>query len=228
MLESKISHTQAGTERTLKLNETQEDRAPRSPIEKLHYEASSYDKGERPYTHEKLNPEEQFKGKNDILLGIVKQTTDPNTRNQLQQAANMNITLADVNPKSLVQYSGIMKQGDKLGDFIDEHFGEGSEKFREYQREANKATFAAKQMRKYLGDSIQPTAQERLDHLTNPESWNVTPRVAEDNFNFMRDLMKRETNTLIRAATDPTLYQAQPVTAPQGGKVFNLATGAFE
>jgi hypothetical protein len=228
-----LEHTAEGTKRTKVLNDTQEDRAPRSSVEKVHYELSKINRGERPYspTHEKLSPEEETKSRNDLLLDIVKKTTDQQTRAKLQNGLNMNITLAEVQPKKLVQYSGIMNKGQKLADFAEEHFGKGSEQFRDYQREVNKAQFAAKQMRQYLGDSIQPTAQQRLDHLTNPEAWNVTPRVAEENFEFMRDLMKRETNTLIRAATDPTIYQAsgQQAVAPSSGvKVYNPATGRLE
>lgn len=63
-------------------------------------------------------------------------------------------------------------------------------------------------MRQYLGDSIQPSAQEKLDKLTKPEAWNVSPETAQKNFEFMRDLYKQESQTLVRAATDPTLYQS--------------------
>ena len=225
-----IEHTTAGTTRTGILNDTQEARQPRSPVAKEHYEIKQINEGKVPYslTGEKLAPEEQAKQRNDLLLDIVKKTTDPATRMKLQNATNMNITLDSINPDALTIYSGGEGQVNKHLDSVLAAAGDAPPKYEAYLKETTKASFAAKQMRQYLGDSIQPTAQDRLDKLSKPEAWNVPPKVAKENFEFMRDLYKRETNTLVRAATDPSIYQAQSSPASNSSKVFNLATGAFE
>ena len=141
------------------------------------------------------------------MLNIVKQTTDPKTREKLINANNMNITLDSVDSAALSDYSGLEGQIDKLGDSLLESVGEGSPRYQKYIENVNKANFAAKQMRQYLGDSIQPAAQAKLDKLTKPEAWNVSPATAKKNFDFMRELYKQESQTLVRAISDPTLYQ---------------------
>ena len=206
-------HVQKGTERAQKLNDTQYNRGL-SQITKKHDEIRSIDKGYFPGTKEKLTPPQQNKMRNDLLLSLIKDTTDPKTRAQLQAATNMNITLDSVDAKALTQFSGAEGHVNKIADSLLESFGSGSKQYQNYLNERTKATAAAKQMRQYLGDSIQPSAQKKLDELTSPEAWNVSPKVAKENFDFIRDLYKRETQTLVRAVTDPTLYTAQQIGNP--------------
>ncbi len=226
---AELDHLRQTTERGAKLNETQYKRVS-TPIVKKHDELRSIDAGKFPGTEDKLTPEKQQQMKKDLLLSLVKDTTDPKTREKLINASNMNITLDSINPKNLTQYSGAANNTDKVLDSIIEAAGAGSPAYEAYQRELIKATAAAKQMRQYLGDSIQPSAQERLDHLANPEAWNVSPKLAEENFNFMKDLFKRETQTLVRAAQDPSLYTSSGNSGDSGSKemVYNPATGRLE
>jgi hypothetical protein len=199
--EAGLEHTKATTNRSNTLNETQHKRDSTQLVKKYD-EIRDIDKGVFPGTNDPIPPEQQGMMKSSLLLSIVKDTTDPKTREKLINASNMNITLDSINPTYLTQYSGGPGKVDKLADSIVEGFG------KDYQREVVKSTAAAKQLRLYLGDSIQPTAQEKLDSLMRPEAWNVSPQLAKENFEFMRDLFKRETDTLVRAATDPTLYTA--------------------
>lgn len=206
-LQAQIEHMQKGTERIDTLNQTQYSRGL-TGISKKYDELQSIQEGKFPGTNKKISPEQQANMTSSLMLGLVKETTDPKTREKLINANNMNITLDSIDPKKLTYYSGI--EGtfvDKPLDAILEGFGEGSQEYKDYISEVNKANFAAKQMRQYLGDSIQPAAQEKLDKLTKPEAWNVSPATAEKNFQFMRDLYKQESQTLVRAATDPKLYQ---------------------
>lgn len=223
-------HTAKGTERTEILNKTQEQRAPRSPVAKIHYELDQIDDGKLPYTDKKLTPSQQNSMRNDLLLDVVKKTTDPAMRAKLQNGVNMNITLDSINPEKLTAYSGIEGESNKFFDQILEGLDVGPKQYQDYVQETIKASAAAKQMRQYLGDSIQPVAQERLDHLSNPSAWNISPKVAKENFNFIRDLYKRETQTLVRAATDPTLYKAQEIGNDSSGQdlVYNPVTGRLE
>lgn len=206
-LKDEQEHLETTTARGQKLNDTQYKRDA-TPVTKAYDEIHSIQNGKFPGTDRDLSPEEQQKMQSSLMLDIVKKTTDPKTREKLINANNMNITLGSIDPKKLTYYSGIEGQFvDKPADAILEGFGEGSKEYQDYIHEINKANFAAKQMRQYLADSIQPAAQEKLDKLTKPEAWNVSPKTAEENFNFMRDLYNQESQTLVRAATDPTLYQ---------------------
>lgn len=220
---------QTGNERRVILNASQHKRDS-TPITKKHLEIKDIDEGYYPGTKNKISPENQTKMKNDLLLSIVKDTTDPKVREKLINASNMNITLDSIDPEGLTQYSGGSNKSTKLADSIIEGFGSGSPQYKSYQRELIKAMAAAKQMRQYLGDSIQPAAQDRLDNLTNPEAWNVSPQLAKENFNFMKDLFKRETQTLVRAAQDPSLYTASGNSGntEERDLVFNPATGRLE
>lgn len=199
-------HVAKGTERTQVLNDTQYNRGL-TQISKKHDELRSIDEGKFPGTDDKLTPTKQKEMKNDLLLSLVKDVTDPATRAKLQNGVNMNITLDSINPEKLTNYSGVEGLTDKFFDQILEGLDVGPKQYQEYVHEAIKASAAAKQMRQYLGDSIQPSAQERLDHLSNPSAWNISKKDAKENFEFIRDLYKRETQTLVRAATDPSLYR---------------------
>ncbi len=201
------------TERTQVLNDTQYNRGL-TQVSKKHDELRDIDKGKFPGTNDKLTPQQQNAMRNDLLLSLTKDVTDPATRQKLQAATNMNITLDSIDAKALTQFSGAKGKIDKIADSILESVGAGSPEYQNYLKEAIKASAAAKQMRQYLGDSIQPSAQTRLDHLANPEAWNVSPKVAQENFEFIRDLYKRETQTLVRAVTDPTLFTAQQIGNP--------------
>jgi hypothetical protein len=227
--QAELKHLNQTTERSEALNRNQYKRDA-TTIVKKHIELKDIDSGKLPGTDVKISEDEQAELRNDLLLSLVKDVTDPKTREKLINASNMNITLDTIDPTALTQYSGAKGRINKLGDSIIESAGKGSEAYKDYRRETIKASAAAKQMRQYLGDSIQPTAQERLDHLTNPEAWNVSPQLAKENFEFIRDLYKRETQTLVRAATDPSLYTAKGNSENEShaGKTYDLATGKWK
>lgn len=226
---AELDHLRQTTERGATLNETQYKRDA-SPLTKKHLELKDIDEGYYPGTKAKIAPDTQKKMRNDLLLSLVKDTTDPKIREKLINASNMNITLDSINPNYLTQYSGASNKANKIADSIIEAAGAGSPAYENYQHEVIKATTAAKQMRQYLGDSIQPLAQDRLDHLANPEAWNVSPQLAKENFEFIRDLFKRESQTVLRAAEDPTIYTAAGNSPQSSSKelVYNPATGRLE
>lgn len=217
-------HLETTTERGKVLNKGQYKRDS-TPITKAYDEIQSIQKGKFPGTDRDLTPEQQTKMTNSLMLDVIKKTTDPKTREKLINGKNMNITLNSIDPKKLTYYSGIEGHFiDKPADAILEGFGEGSKEYKDYQKELTKATAGAKQLRQYLGDSIQPIAQDRLDHLINPEAWNVSPQLAQENFEFMRDLLNRETQTLVQAATDPTLFESNGANNNSGsGGKFNFS-----
>lgn len=205
LYKSALEKRQQSSERMKTLNKTQELRGS-SPVSKIYNDIQKVEQGKNPTTGEDITPERQQQWKNSLMMDLIKKTTDPKARNQLINANNMNITLDSINPDDLVTYSGIKNKAAKLGDSILEGSGRGSERYQKYVDAVQRANAAAKQMRLYLQTSIQPYESEQLKKLTNPEAWNVSPATAKKQFEFMRNLMKRESNTLVRAMTDPTLY----------------------
>lgn len=211
-LKAQLEHMQKGSDRIDVLNNTQNKRNL-TPLGKKFDELREIREGKFPGTNDKLNPQQQREMESKTMLSLIKDTTDPRLREQLVKGNNMNITLGSINVPKLVSYSGIEGEFiDKPLDAILEGFGEGSEQYQDYIQEVNKANFAAKQMRQYLGDSIQPSAQAKLDKLTKPEAWNVSKETAEKNFNFMKELYDQEVNTLVRAMNDPSLYSSSGAT----------------
>ena len=207
--DAKLRHLNQTTHRGQVLDETQANRDA-TAITKKHLELKEVEKGFYPGTKEKLSPVLQNKMTNDLMLSIAKDKTDPLTREKLINGTNLNITMDSINPDKLFQYSGAKNAPRKIGDAIKEGLGSGSQNYKDYQGEVNKAIGSAKQLRQYLKDSIQPSNAEKLEHLTNPEAWNVSPELAKKNFLFMKDLLKKETGTLMRATNDASLYESQP------------------
>jgi hypothetical protein len=214
-IDTGLEHTSEGTERTKVLNDTQYKRGL-TTIGKLHDELNDINEGHFPGTKKNLTPEQQDAMRNDTLLKIIKDVTDPATRSSLIQSVNLNITLDSVDSDSLSDYSGIEGQVDKIGDSLKEALGADNPRYQNYLAQVSKTVAAAKQLRKYLATSIQPSEQERLEHLLKPEAWNVSPKTAKANFDFMRDLLHRETNTLVRAANDASLYRPKANTGNTG------------
>ena len=122
LLESQVFHTEEGTKLTDILNETQYTRGL-SPVTKKHDEIRQINQGYFPGTKVKLNDQQQTSMRNDLLLSLTKDVTDPKTREKLINATNMNITLDSINPTALTQYSGGEGKVDKIADSILESAG---------------------------------------------------------------------------------------------------------
>lgn len=218
------------TQHTQKLTDTQDVRNL-TPLLKEQNELRQINEGYFPGTKDQLKPEQQTKLRNDVMLDIVKKTTDPKTRERLGYARNMNITFGDIDVPNLVKYSSLRNLGPKIADAAKEALTkEGSPEYKEYKREVTKATNLAKQMRQFLGDSIQPAANEKLEHLAKPEAWNKSPELAQENFEYIKDLYDRETQTLLGMANDASIYSSNQGQSGQNQriKVYNPATGRLE
>ncbi len=134
---------------------------------------------------------------------IAKSTTDTAIRNQIPFAKNVEITLDSINPDDLVQFSG--PEGTlKLGiETIKAGFGNPSQEFINYQNALTSSKMAAKQLRQFWKDSIQPSATDAIKELTNPTHWTKNPEVARQQFEQLKAVTKQELQTFREAGTSP-------------------------
>lgn len=134
---------------------------------------------------------------------LGKKTTDAAIRNKIPYAENVRITMSNIVPEDLVQYSGLMGQINYLKDFSKAAIGTPPENFMAYQRALTGAKTLSKQLRQFWGDSIQPAATDKIDQLTNPSYWNKNPEVALQQFNQLRKITDQELETFKAAGTSP-------------------------
>jgi hypothetical protein len=145
-------------------------------------------------------PEDEARVFNQAL---GKKTTDAAIRNKIPYAQNVKITMDSINPEALVQYSG--PQGNfKYGvDSIKAGVGNAPPEFMEYQKALTSAKTLSKQLRQFWGDSIQPSATDKIDQLTNPSHWSKNPEVALQQFNQLKQITEQELQTFANAGTSP-------------------------
>lgn len=134
---------------------------------------------------------------------LGKKTTDAAIRNQIPFAKNVEITLDSINPDDLVQYSGPHGTVQYGMDFLNAAMGNPSPQFLAYRKAVTSAKMGAKQLRQFWKDSIQPSAREQIEKLTNPTTWNKNPEVAKQEFEQLRNITKQELQTFREAGTSP-------------------------
>jgi hypothetical protein len=134
---------------------------------------------------------------------LGKKTTDAAIRNKIPYAKNVKITMDSIKPESLVQYSGPQGQGKFLLDSLKAAMGNPPPEFMEYQKALTSAKTLSKQLRQFWGDSIQPSATDKIDQLTNPSEWKKNPQVALQQFNQLKQITEQELDTFNKAGTSP-------------------------
>jgi len=134
---------------------------------------------------------------------LGKKTTDAAIRNKIPYAKNVKITMDNINPEALVQYSGVQGSGKLLVDSLKAAMGTPPPEFMEYQKAVTGAKTLSKQLRQFWGDSIQPAATDKIDQLTNPSHWSKNPQVALQQFNQLKQITDQELQTFQQAGTSP-------------------------
>lgn len=140
-------------------------------------------------------------------LGEMKSVSDPKTRERILYSVNLDKTLDMVDPDILTSYSG-MKGG--LSENINKlasQVGFESENYDKYLENVTAATIAAKQLRQFLGDSVQPAEQDSLAQLTKPSTWHKSPAQAARQFNKFKEIYDTEKKTLRSAVISPEIYR---------------------
>lgn len=134
---------------------------------------------------------------------LGKKTTDAAIRNKIPYAKNVKITMDSINPESLVQYSGPQGNAKLMIDSVKAALGTPPPEFMEYQKALTSAKTLSKQLRQFWGDSIQPSATDKIDQLTNPSEWKKNPQVALQQFNQLKQITDQELETFNKAGTSP-------------------------
>lgn len=134
---------------------------------------------------------------------INKQTSDAAARNTLIRAENLDITRKSINPDDLTHYSGLKGTGKYIYDTAQAARGNPSPEYLANQKAVNAATLMADQMRQFYGDSIQPSAMDRLRHLSNPATWYKDPKVAKAQWEQLNKILDAETETYRNKGSSP-------------------------
>lgn len=185
---------------------------------KLQLERQEIEEGYLPHSdrNTKLTPEQQIAALNRNELMMYKITGDPKTREKIGYSTNLDTTLGRIDPDKLTQYSGffggLQKQGNKLVSTV----GLESQNYDDYITNVTDATLAAKQLRQFLGDSIQPATAKKLEALTNPETWSKNPAQAKAQLKEFLQTYQQEAQTYKRMANDPSIYYQDSGEAPGG------------
>lgn len=182
-----------------------------------------------PGTNIPLTDDQKKQLEGEYGLAIIKPTTDADTRKRNLYAKNIDITLGNINPDDLTQYSGIQGIGKLAYDSSLDLQGKTPDRYKAYQKSITAAKTLAKQVRQFYGDSISPAIQEGLSDLTNPASWRKSPEIAKSNFNAFVNLLRSEAKTYQEATQSPAVYSGN-TSAPANSnvKTYNPKTGRLE
>jgi len=180
-----------------------------SPLGKLSLEKSEIDAGFLPHTNrtQKLSPSKQKNMKERYGLMTYKVSTDANVRQKIGYVTNLDATLSRIDPEKLTQYSGEVGSIESFINKAASSVGAETKNYDEYLRNVTSATLAAKQLRQFLGDSIQPHAAKKLEALTNPSTWTKNPKQAKMQLKEFMDVYKKESQTYRDLANHPSIYQ---------------------
>jgi hypothetical protein len=134
---------------------------------------------------------------------LNKQTSDQPTRTTLLRAENLDKTRHSINPMDLTRFSGLNGSAHYAYEAAKAAAGNPSDEYLAYSQAISSATLMADQMRQFYGDSIQPSAMDRLRHLSNPSTWIKNPKVAQAEWNQLNKILDQETETYKQAGTSP-------------------------
>lgn len=197
-----------------------------SPTGKLQMELEAAQQGAAP-GGPTLSPEDQAKV-NQLQLAIQKKVSDPQARQRNLFASNIEKTLDLIDPEHLTQYAGIPGEIKKRQEEAKAPFGKESEDYRNYQKSLTAANTLATQVRQFYGDSINPAMVRRLEVLTNPASWRNNPKIARQNFDQIKEILKRETKTYREALKTPRAFESGEEGRGEKELTFNPNSGRFE
>ncbi len=156
-----------------------------------------YDKEGNPIYPEKTPIQQAYEKK------IAKDTTDAFVRNKLPYAEMVETTFDNLNPEDLTTFSGPKGTVEWGIESVKAGLGTPSERFIKWNDAVNTASALSKQLRQFWGDSIQPTAVERIDALTNPSAWYKDPKVAMSQLNQLKKITDQELSVFRKYGTSP-------------------------
>jgi hypothetical protein len=175
-----------------------------------------------------LDPQQQDKLRGQYQLQIQKQVTDAQARQKNLLASNIDKTIDTINIPDLTQFAGAKGAINLKEQETKAPFGKESQEYRNYLKAVNSSEVLAHQVRQFYGDSIQPSMTQALARLTNPASWANNPKIATQNFNNIKNILKKETQTYRDALKSTKAYEGGQ--SEGNGKIIDYvrdASGRF-
>lgn len=137
----------------------------------------------------------------------LKTVTDADARKRVRFAANIDKTLATMDPDALTQYAGVPGTVERLTQEGLAPFGMESDAYDKYKNNLSLAKLLGKQARQFYGDSIQPSVGIGLERLGNPATWHTNPKLAQQQYNTYKNLLLKETQTYRDSLANNKVYQ---------------------
>lgn len=140
-----------------------------------------------------------------------KQTTDTQVRNRNLYATNIEKTLDRIDPTIFAYYTGpegAMRFAKDKALGLANNGKDMPSELKAYQRIYKvDVPVLSKQIRQFYGDSIQPIVAEKLNAITNPDSWDTNPQLALEQFDELKALMAVEIETYRDALKSTAIYK---------------------
>lgn len=158
---------------------------------------------------------------------LMKQATDADARKKNLAATNVEKTIAKINPEVVTSYSGILGGAEKFANQVSSGLGlGGSANYDKYVDNKANIDLLVKQIRQFYGDSIQPAMQQKLSQITDPSSWDKSPKQAKSALMNVLDTLHRELSTYRQAMSRVQTFGRQPL-FEGGGQQQGQAPGAM-
>lgn len=130
-------------------------------------------------------------------------------------ANNIDKTIENINLDDLTHYNGPMGQFKlKSEQALDAAGQDTSPEYQKYKEAEAKFNFLTNQVRQFYGDSIQPSAMEKLQEKIDPRGAFRSSKIGKAAFNSAKDLLKKELQTYRDASRDASVYQGTSPSLP--------------
>lgn len=160
---------------------------------------------------------------NNLTQALLKNKTDSQTRQKALYAANIDKTLAMIDPKALTQYGGALGTSERLAQKGLASLGLESSNYDAYSNQLSAVQRLASQVRQFYGDSVIPSNVERLLNEFNTGSFFTNPKLAQQKFNTLKNILNKETQTYRNALNNAREYQNS--TSSSSGAVWHDLLG---
>jgi hypothetical protein len=146
-----------------------------------------------------ITPEDISSSQSAVGGRLEKQQTTAAILNQRMYAleADRNIEKASQLLPAVKHYTGIIGATKHVGDSMLSAFGHASQEYKDYGKFVKSMTMASADIKRKLGGSATDQEQERMDKLTRPDGWNVSPDQVQENYDWLMELNRK--------VIDPTL-----------------------
>ena len=166
----------------------------------------------------KMSPQEVA---NNMQNALLKSTNTASNLNKIQFGSQVEQSLSNMMPfePAMEYYTGPKGRAQLISDKAKVMAGfPATPEYNAYIAYQNHAEQAAKQMRQYWGDSIQPKNLESLSILTDPSAWDKDPSSVRAALNSTISNFNSELEQRRKAAQGPSIYQSGQTGTPLVGQ----------